>query len=224
MIRNTVVFVLLSVLGAFGNAWADSIAVNNPGFEADVLADNTSTSPNSPIGWTVPYNGMTPLAGAWNPPTSAYPNEAPEGYNVAYANGITGTDGYLEQTLTGVPLTSGLTYTLQVKVGKRLTGTFPGYIVRLQSGTSILAVDDSTVDPPFGSFRTSTVTYAATEDGADLRIRLISKGIQTNFDDVRLSAVPTPSAVPTMGPYGLLGAAVLMLAATVLALGRKLRK
>ncbi|GAB4264785.1 MAG: hypothetical protein Kow0092_16650 [Deferrisomatales bacterium] len=159
------------------------VAITNPGFEATVLADGTWASV-APPGWT-----RAGSAGTFNPTTAQFPGEAPEGANTAYSNG-----GTLTQTLAET-LTAGTTYTLTVQVGDRLDTAFPGYRVQLgvDSGGFVLLAEDNSTLAPNGGFLTSTVVYTATAGdpvGANLQIQLVSSGVQTNFDDVQLTAEP----------------------------------
>jgi HpiC1 cyclase len=68
----------------------------NPGFEDNVLSDGSSGP--VPTSWS--GGGI-----AWNPTTTSYPSEAPEGQNVAAINA-----GDLWQTIAGSSITAGLTY------------------------------------------------------------------------------------------------------------------
>ena len=202
---------LFFVANTTGQVWGATIAVTNAGFEIPTLADGSIelnfTSAGS--GWT-PNN--TGVAGIWNPPTSAYPSEAPEGQNVSFVNG---NGNFIVQNLNAF-VSADLTYTLQVDVGKRLDlpGTDWSYSVDLiianTSGPSgILAQDFGLLSPNPGQFLTSTVTYTApstgTVLGSQLAIRLRNWDTeQVNFDNVRLTAVPLPAAVYLFG-IGLLG-------------------
>lgn len=199
---------LFFVANATGQVWGATIAVTNAGFEDPTLADGTITN-FTVNGWTLSSSGV---AGTWNPPTSAYPSEAPEGQNVSFVNG---SGNFIVQDLN-VFVTADLIYTLQVDVGKRLDlpGTNWNYSVDLiiagTTGTSgILAQDFGTLSPSPGQFLTSTVTYTApssgTPIGSELAIRLRNWSTeQVNFDDVRLTAIPLPAALYLFGS-GLLG-------------------
>jgi len=88
-------------------------------------------------------------------------------------------------------------YTLEVEIGNRPETPFPGFAVQLWAGDSLLAEDVSSFEPPGQGFTTSVVTYEALSEesmaGQTLEIRLVSLGIQVNFDDVRLNGVPLPA-------------------------------
>lgn len=185
-----------------------SVSISNPGFEDFVLPDRFFTIPqdgrsltfgifdSNPIpGWTitvVPGRGSFEVeAGTFNPNSTRYPGEAPEGQNIAYSNGPT-----ISQVL-GRVLTANATYTLQVDVGRRLDLPSPGYVVSLLAGGTVLAQDVNTLTPAPGTFVTSTVTFNVPPGhpdlGKNLEIRLepfsFAQGAveQVNFDNVRLN-------------------------------------
>jgi hypothetical protein len=179
------------------------VPLTNAGFEVFPLGEGQFTrtvalgNPDEivtadPIpGWTV----SSSTAGSFNPSTSSYPGEAPEGQNVAWS-----AFGTISQVVSSV-LRANTRYTLTVEVGNRMEQPFPGYRVELYAGSGFLAADTSTVSSPHGTFRTSTVTVdigaVHPRLGQFLEIRLRSEGQQTNFDDVRLNAtsfVPLPSS------------------------------
>ncbi len=195
-ILGAAVFGLL--LGPVGQANAALIAVTNSGFEAFTLTDGQYVDlggtpippglvdPNPIPGWMVSGTG----AGTFNPTTTHYAGEASEGFNVAYSNGPT-----ISQLLAAV-LTLGSSYILQVDVGNRLDEPFAGYAVQLFAGGSLLAQENS-LSPLSGTFATSTLTYTPLASdlnlGMSLEVRLLSSGVQANFDNVRLNAAtPTP--------------------------------
>jgi len=181
--------------------WSASITVLNPGFEDNVLSDGSSGP--VPASWS--GGGI-----AWNPTTTQYPGEAPEGQNVAAIN-----IGNLWQAITGSSITAGLTYILEVDVGYRLdVATTPNYTVELRasgpSGTLLVSKDQSDVTPSKSVFSTLTLSFTAPTGaaylGQTLAIKMTSAGVQTNFDNVRLSAVPLPAALPLFsGGLALLG-------------------
>ncbi len=204
--------------GSGGGGIAVPIVVQNPGFEANPVADGTYTVTVFPTGWTKydpnniigqNYNSM----GILNPTgTVLYPAGAPEGKNVALVflwrmqtDGI--PVGFSQQlTATVQPKTL---YTLQVRIGNiaammgdpwDLTG-FPGYRVELLAGNTVLAQDNNTLLPNEGTFLESKVVYSTGAAdptlGQPLGIRLINlnnanSGIEVNFDDVRLDALVMP--------------------------------
>jgi hypothetical protein len=180
--------------------------ITNPGFEDFVLSDGFFTIPpngrslpfgifdNNPIpGWTitvVPGRGSFEVeAGTFNPNSTRYPGQAPEGQNIAYSNGPT-----ISQVL-GAVLTASATYSLQVDVGRRLDEASPGYVVSLLADGTVLAQDVNTLSSAPGTFVTSTVTFnvpldhPALEKPLEIRLEPFSfaeAGAQVNFDNVRL--------------------------------------
>jgi hapalindole H/12-epi-hapalindole U/12-epi-fischerindole U synthase len=204
--------------GAGGGGAAIPIIVENPGFEANPIADGTYNSTIVPASWNK-YDPSNIIGqdfnsiGVLNPTgTPLYPGGAPQGKNVAlvflWRMQTDGLPAGISQQLTAT-LQAQMQYNLRVRIGNiapepgvgwDLTG-FPGYRVELLAGTTILAADDNTLLPAEGTFLESQVSYTtAMADpalGQPLGIRLINlnkanSGIEVNFDDVRLEAVPLP--------------------------------
>lgn len=158
--------------------------------------------------------------GVWNPPTGAYPAEAPEGDNVGWLwDWGPWTEGEavgFSQTLLSV-LTANYWYTLEVEIGDPLSYNgedyegFPGYRVELLAGGTALSFDNNTLTITEGTFETSVVTFFAHSGHANLgdalEIKLFNlagpspgnNGQEVDFDDVRLTATPEPSAIVMFG-------------------------
>jgi hypothetical protein len=175
------------LFGAAGQAGATPIPITNAGFESPVLTNGAFTL-GSIVGWSG--------AGVFNPTTGQFPGEAPEGQNTGFSNGTS-----LLQALSSM-LAADTTYTLTVLVGDRLDTAFPGYSVQLLAGSTVLSECVTCVTPQNGSFALVTVTYSTGASdpliGQPLSIALGSAGLQTNFDDVRLDAVPEPTSIPLL--------------------------
>ncbi len=173
---------------------ATPIAVNNAGFEANVL--NNGSSIQSISGWS--FSGV---AGSFNPTSAHYPGDViPEGNNVAFSNAPT-----ISQILS-TALTANTTYTLLVDIGRRLDNPAINYSVQLLAGGTLLAEENS-LSFNAGQFKTSNVTHVTsanpTQLGQQLEIRLVKfAGGQVNFDNVRLDASTT--TVPEPGSFFLL--------------------
>lgn len=187
----TFLFGLVFVFGSFNpeRCRAASVPVANPGFETDVLGDGGLSL--TITGWDTSLGGGD---GVFNPTTSQYPAGVPGGQNVAYVN-LSGNR--VRQVLSSTLQADGL-YTLQVEVGNRQDEAFAGYEVQFLAGGVVLARDDDSLNPASGEFLTATVTYTSTSSdpqlGQLLEIKLLAKGVQANFDDVRLSFDPgTPT-------------------------------
>ena len=188
--------VAASAAGVAGHANAESIFVENASFEAITLTDGTFVS-TTPDGWTL----IEGKFGTLNPLAISFPS-VPDGENTAFSNG-----GTMAQALAAV-LQANTVYTLEVEIGNRPETPFPGFAVQLWAGDSLLAEDVNSFEPPGQGFTTSLVNYVAlAEDamaGQSLEIRLVSLGVQVNFDDVRLNAVPLP-APGALALFGLAG-------------------
>jgi len=163
--------------------------------------------PNNIIGQN--YNSL----GILNPTgTVLYPGGAAEGKNVAlvflWRMQTDGLPAGISQQL-GAMVKPKTHYTLRVKIGNiapvmgdpwDLTG-FPGYRVELLGGNTVLAQDNNTLAPSEGTFLDSEISFmtgvADPSLGQPLGIRLINlnkgnSGIEVNFDDIRLDALPLP--------------------------------
>lgn len=171
-----------------------SISVTNAGFESTVLGDATSTT--TVTGWTASGVGM----GVWNPESLYYPNEAPEGQNIAYID----AGGTLSQVLT-TNFSANTSYRLTVAVGDEVYQSVDssGWAIRLYAGTQLLgSVTNATFDPVEGSFTDATLilnsadltSYSAFV-GQALKIELYDSGLADNmhFDNVRLTSFTDPS-------------------------------
>jgi hypothetical protein len=177
------------------------VPVINPSFESPTTADFTT---GVITGWTLssPIN-----QGVFKP--SAFPSVGmgtTDGAQTAFLN-----TGFISQILPSV-LTVNNAYTLRVDVGDRADLAFPGYAVQFFAGTTLLAQESSLV--PNNGFLTSTINFTALPGnpnlGQPLQIRLVSNGVQVNFDNVRLDAVditvvpvPASAAIWGLGALGL---------------------
>ena len=189
-----------------------ALALANPSFEDDVVADGKYDDKVTPAGWTrydpaglvgTDYNSI----GVVNPTgTTLYAEPVPHGRNIAliflWRDDTSGTPVGLEQRTPHL-LVAGKTYTLRVGVGNiahdgapnySLVG-FPGYRVELLAGDTVIARDDSTLTPDEGKFSVSTSKVEVRDDhpqlGQALSIRVLNlnrpaSGIEVNFDDVEL--------------------------------------
>ncbi|MCG8455780.1 MAG: LamG domain-containing protein [Holophagales bacterium] len=164
---------------------AAPIPIDNFSFEDDALPDGGVTS--TVTGWSSTAGGGD---GAFDATAAEYPGGVPHGENVGYVNG---PGNFLFQQLPAV-LAPNTTYTLTVRVGRKMGSAFAGYRIQLLAGSEVLAEDDSTLSPAEGQFLTSTVVYKAVPGqaflGDPLAIQLLAPGVQANFDLVQLDASP----------------------------------
>lgn len=177
--------VLLGVQSASGVV----IRVNNPGFEDTKPASGGSIA--SANGWFI-----SGVAGTFYPNTAAFADLAPQGNNVAYAD-----NGSLSQ-IVSEGLQANAVYALIVEVGDRLNAAFASYTINLYAGGTLLA-SSSTPFPANGQFVTAVVNYDVQAGdpliGQILTIELVSSGIQTEFDCVRLVRLADPILNLTQG-------------------------
>ncbi len=184
------------------------LVVVNPGFDADVVTDGSSTC-NGTIGFTG-WNSFNSGCGTGllNPDSSQYPGGvAPSQNNVAYHNGPAG----FWQALTNT-YQAGTTYTFGLLVGQRLDVGFGGYIIELRSGSgtgALLASTTNAVSPGAGAFLPTSVSYTVGSGDAAIgqQIAVVFRGIgvQTSFDNVTVN-----SSVPEPGTYAMVGAGALL--------------
>jgi hypothetical protein len=114
-------------------------------------------------------------------------NALTDGITVAYA--VAGT---IQQTV-GVTAQSGVTYTLQVELGRRNDFENQG-VIDLIVGSHVLVASGTYPSPGFWSNYTACYTATALDAGAPITISLNSTSQQGDWDNVRLSSsVPEPS-------------------------------
>jgi hypothetical protein len=186
--------------------YAEALIVN-AGFEDLVLADGDY--PSATPGWTE-INAAGGSAGTWNPDADGaiwygYGGNAPEGDNVAWVYPDPNQESGLAQVLTET-FAADTTYTLTVQVGNNSYYDWLGYKVQLLAGGTVIAEDDSGIEPADDDFALSTVPYTydagdAALVGQPLEIRLLAASVDglevdTDFDDVVLTADP-PFSAPT---------------------------
>lgn len=201
----TVVMMMFGLSQTKGFAIDIDILINNSSFEEPPLDPNQFTSPTCPnpadtacIETATPVEGwqVVGVAGTWEPTAASYPGLAPDGSNVAYAN--SSSEAMISQVLAAT-LEDHTSYILEVDIGNRADKGFVGYKVQLWAGGVLLAEDDDELSPAPGTFARSTVAaHIGTHHpalGENLEIVLVSKGSQTNFDDVILTARPFPPTV-----------------------------
>ncbi len=169
---------------------AGSISLQNPSFEQfnplDIACAGTGCAFNTAVipGWVNAPGGTT---GSWqpgNPQNTVYYDSLPDGITLAYSSG--------ELLSQNAPVTVqlGVTYTLQVEIGRRKGSGQPG-IAQLWIGginqpgsTSITATGAAA---PEGAFTTFTSTYVgiAADVGKTITIALRSSNLG---GDLTLSA------------------------------------
>jgi len=181
--------VIVSVIGLPGHVQAESLFIENAGFEHEQMPDGNYFI-GAASGWTVTEG----LGGVFNPTAYHFIDEAPEGLNTAWSHGAV-----FSQVLDDV-LTVNTSYALSIEIGDRLDMNLGDYFVELWAGDSKLA-SAIPVLPESGGFSTVIVTYQALvgdpDAGSALMIRFGSASPTTNFDIVRLNTtiIPAPGSL-----------------------------
>ncbi|MEO0531087.1 MAG: hypothetical protein AAF266_11020 [Planctomycetota bacterium] len=165
---------------------ATPLSITNPSFEDLALGEEGFL-------FTIPGWTNTGDSGTYNPSTANYPGPVPDGNNVAFS-AVGGP--WISQVLTDT-VEAETPYELTVQIGRRRSiSVWPGYVVELRAGGSVLASDNSAVVPALGTFEPSVISYTAMTGnpavGEPLEIRFRSLGPQVNFDAVTLRAIPEP--------------------------------
>jgi len=219
---------VVALAGAAANA--GGIPVDNPGFEYPALLDDDYDYSMDDEGWGYYNNGGE--LGPYNPPTTEYPGEAPEGQNVGWTNPGSDGDGGFAQVLTDPSATlADMTYVLTVDVGNLPSYPWNGYAVQLLAGGTphtpgdgssyvgpvtggtVLAEDYNTLTIAAGTFETSTVTYAYDPAhsallGEPLQIRLLclykeGVGGYPEVDFDNVQLTPEPATLSMLALGGL---------------------
>ncbi len=201
------------LLAALGTASVDatSITVSNYSFEADVISGGDFVAYPSVTNWTIGSLNLPghPGASEWGlfyPLTgygfnTANPLGAPAQGNQTFAffDILGGTASQTVGTIEG-----GTTYTLTVAAGWRAGTTLMPYgLDLLANGTPMTPISSVLTAPTSGNFVDNSKTYfvptGSALAGEALAIQLTGTGndataTQVYFDNIRLDAVPEPSA------------------------------
>jgi hypothetical protein len=196
----------LLLVPASSRALADSLVVTNFSFETPALGDGNFQS-GAP-GWTAFGS-----AGVYDPPAVQYPVVS-DGVQIGFTFNAPG-EGFQQDLLAslnpgGLNLLQPGSYTLTVAVGNRPAQVMGGYSIALMTVNNDILASATGMAESFPNGFTDVVIpfYASPSDpnlGEQLRIRLLDTGGgQTDFDNVRLTFVPEPSAMMLLGVGGLL--------------------
>lgn len=204
--RSRKVLRLLLGVGALhfagvGAESATAIPIANPGFEEPAHLDGGFAF-GAP-GW-IGFGGVGFGAGTFNPTTSQYQDEAPEGSNVGWV--VTYNSAGLSQTLAAT-YQAGNTYRLSVLVGDRDDHTGARYEIALLAGGIGVSSTGIQPIPAEGDFSlvSTSLDADASHDGQAIVIALYAwpgteldpdqppgaSGSIADFDDVRLESSPT---------------------------------
>ena len=172
---------------------------------SDSFEYDAASNDNYPY-WSPGVNGWEfsgeYYAGTYKPGVDSYAGGAPDGDNVAFIEGA-------GRIFRDFSVSEGHTYTLQVDVGNRDDYYYAGSAVQLRIGNVVKEARFS--DLASGQIATASLTYTALANGFG-EMRLISGGIQANFDNVRLDNSAPPSATPVPATLLLLGSGLFGLA------------
>ena len=173
------------------------IALVNPSFESQSLADEQSTNA-SITGWTKTGTNT----GVWNPSVTWYPGGAADGSNVGYIN----DGGTISQTTSAI-FAAGTDYALTVAVGdSTVAGDSNAWQIRLYAGAQLLgSLSNGDFNPPEGTFADATLSLSAEQlatysafYGQNIRVELYDAGtsFDMQFDNVRLTQTATSVVMP----------------------------
>jgi len=192
------------------------ITVNNPSFEITTGVNfipcglNCAVSEEQIPQWTSTVSTPTFQSGQFQPgPTpNQFFNFLPDGNTTAYNNGGP-TGGTISQTV-GDTVQNGLIYLLTVDLGSRLDFSPTAFqasanlVLTPLSGPPIVIPATGT-PPALGNWSeyTATFTGTAATAGDSITIQLVSSGLQGNFDNVHLTAIPEPGSAGLLGLVGL---------------------
>ena len=202
-----------------------AIPDNTYRFDSGFPSDWTAYDPNALL------DGGSNAIGVVNPTNSTFFPGGPTDGSLAAIVFVSSTgigEVGIEQALADT-LAANTTYTLTVNVGNPASGTgsasstggaffldltgFPGYRIELLAG-GVRLVSDSGAIVADGAWATRSLEFttgdAPPQLGTPLAIRLVSlnqsvlpdPGLEVAFDDVRLTAVAVPAAVPLLGVWG----------------------
>jgi hypothetical protein len=198
---------LALLVGMAAPTQAALLTVTNFSFETPNVGGDGGFDSNPPSTIITGWNILSGQGGVLDPNSAAYTGAgATNGVQVAYSNG-----GTISQILSS-NLALNTLYTLAVDVGSRKDFPSPGYSIQLLAGGNVIGT--SLLPPPvINTFVTATVSFFSglsnPNAGSALEIRLISNGVQTNFDNVRLDAspqVPEPVSLCIWAGFGLIAA------------------
>ena len=203
---------VLLLSGISTSAAHGSIAILNPSFELDMLSPAgplLAFTTRAPTDWMGDSGGVLgvlttdpSVPGNFSSELSPAPGNA--GYQDAWDNG-----GPIYQVLS-TGLVTGQAYVLTADIGLRsytfATYPWPGTSLNLGYGTvpgmhllNATSVTDPTPAPGSWASWQTTFVAGATGAGDPLRIDLVSNGIQVQFDNITLSAVPEPASLAIWG-------------------------
>lgn len=183
--RTTCLFV-----AALSASVAHANLIKNGGFESPA---------HGPGGFGSTIDDWTPVVaggGTFHPTISSWGYVAPEGNQVGFMNG-----GTYQQTIAGLFLTEGVTYTLSVDVVRRpAPWGNDAYAIDLLAGDAVIAFDHATLKPDPGQFLTSIIEYTPMAGdpnlGKPISVRLGGPS-QVNFDRACLT-IPGPATLTAL--------------------------
>ena len=179
---------------------ASVIPVVNPSFETPpaggfplACGSNCSFSNATIPGWSTPAESGQIMQSVSPGPLF---NFIPDGVTTAFSNG-----GTISQTV-GPTVLVGTVYTLMVELGHRNDLPFTASADLLVGGQTFAATGTPPTPGNWSTF-TATFTGSAANVGDTITIQLNTSGVQGNFDNVQLTAVPEPGYAGLLGLVGL---------------------
>jgi hypothetical protein len=196
--RRVLPLVFLAMLFTL-SGWAAPIFVNNNSFETPggnlgaICGPGCTYTFNGPQGWI--ETGISGTFRPGPPGSTAILNYMPDGTAAAFAN-----TGMLRQVV-GI-VNPSTYYILRVMLGNRKDTPFTSSAQLVIGGVAIDAVGSV---PGEGNWSQYVATFNSTLNPADVgdpvEIRLLTTGVQGNFDNVRLDAItlPEPASMTFIG-------------------------
>ncbi len=178
--------------------FSTNVHIENHSFEVDVLNDREFMF--SATAWTTTGSS----SGTWNPASSVYSGEAPEGQNVGFIDSI----GTFSQTTMAL-FTPDTDYQLTVAIGDSSTPSeTDAWEIRLYAGDQLLGTasnddvnpaNDTFADVPL-TLTSAQLTMFSANYGENLRVEIFDAGTSDSlhFDNVRLTQTSPDITTPTV--------------------------
>ena len=178
--------------------FSTNVHIENHSFEAQLLNNG------QPVGFTTDWTTTGASTGTWNPASSVYSGEAPDGQNVGFIDEV----GAFSQTTMAL-FTPDTDYQLTVAIGDAISPVETNaWQIRLYAGDQLLgAASNDDVNPADDTFTDVSLTLTSAQlamfsvnYGENLRVEIFDAGTSDNlhFDNVRLTQTSGGITTPTV--------------------------